>query len=61
MPGTSWPPTSGTTTNTARTAPGTSCRPAPTTSPITLHEPESRKLLPTRILGGVINEYRYVA
>ncbi|MFB7715190.1 integrase core domain-containing protein [Streptomyces sp. NPDC056105] len=29
--------------------------------PITVHELEGRRLLRTRILGGVINEYRYAA
>ncbi|WP_316770321.1 integrase core domain-containing protein [Streptomyces sasae] len=29
--------------------------------PITVHKPEGRRLLRTRILGGVINEYRYAA
>jgi hypothetical protein len=29
--------------------------------PITVHELEGRRLLRTRILGGLINEYRYAA
>ncbi|MFD7401676.1 integrase core domain-containing protein [Streptomyces sp. NPDC059866] len=29
--------------------------------PTTVHRPENRRLLRTRILGGVINEYRYAA
>jgi hypothetical protein len=29
--------------------------------PIAVHELQSRRLLRTRILGGVINEYRYAA
>ncbi|MFE7330587.1 hypothetical protein ACFU8W_37735 [Streptomyces sp. NPDC057565] len=29
--------------------------------PTTVHEPEIRRLLRIRILGGAINEYRYAA
>jgi hypothetical protein len=29
--------------------------------PITVHEPEGRRLQRTRILGGALNEYRYAA
>ncbi|WP_446220008.1 integrase core domain-containing protein [Micromonospora sp. IBHARD004] len=35
--------------------------PAADQQPIAVHELESRRLLRTRILGGVINEYRYAA
>ncbi|WP_349307947.1 integrase, partial [Streptomyces sp. H10-C2] len=60
-PGRSWPPTSSTTTSTAPTGPGTNYRPAPTSNPPPLHNLDTRKPVRTRVLGGVINEYRYAA
>jgi transposase len=55
----SWPNTNGTTTSTGPTKPGISYHPTATTSPP--RKLDSRTPLRTRVLGGLINEYRYAA
>jgi hypothetical protein len=61
MPDNYWPPTSGTTTTTDPIKHETSHRPNTDQQPATIHDLQTHKVQHTRILGGLINEYRYTA